>query len=188
MKFSIQHLLLLGPLFILNTILISVIALSPLRTYRYQHEVNGVQSAQDWIEISLRHCSYQNMTVADETINEWLAHRLPSIDPAYAILMDPPRLDSWGNPFRIQLRKSTDADVRLYSTGRDGYSQTDGNDSDDIRSWDENCGSWYRSWQNRRETWYCMLLSAIVTPITFWFFTFLMGVGKLRTPPKTSGG
>jgi hypothetical protein len=188
MRFSIRHLLLLAPLFLLNTFLISVFALPPLRTYRYQHEVNGVQYAQERIETALRHFAYDDTTVSDKTLNHWLAHCLPSTDPASAILMDPPRLDSWGNPYRIQARKSEKSPARLYSTGRDGNSQTDGNDLDDIRSWDENRASWYRDWQYRREIGGCMILSVIITPIAFWFLANLTGFGNLKPPPGASGG
>lgn len=188
MRFSIRHLLLLAPLFVLNTFLIAEFALRPLRKYRYHHEVNGVQYAQDWVDTGLRLCTYNDMTVSDETLNKWLAHRLPSTDPASSILMDPPRLDSWGNPYQTQARKSVKSIAMLYSTGRDGLTQTDGNDLDDIRSWDENPASWYRDWQYCREIGGCMILSVIVTPFAFWFATNLTGFGKLKTLPDSCGG
>ena len=184
MRFSLRHLFLLAPLFLLNTFLLSVFALQPLRTYRYQHEVNGVQYAQERVETALRYCAYNDTTVSEKTLNQWLAHRLPSTDPASAILMDPPRLDSWGNPYRI----SEESMARIYSTGRDGNSQTDGNDLDDIRSWDENRASWYRDWQYRREIGGCMVLSAIITPVAFWFLTNLTGFGDLKSLSDASSG
>jgi hypothetical protein len=33
----------------------------------------------------------------------------------------------------------------IYSTGRDGISQTQGNDPDDLNSWDERPGAYYRA-------------------------------------------
>ena len=188
MRFSIQHLLLLGPLFLLNTFLISIFMLSPLRHYRWMHETNRVTWAQERVETSLRYCSYGSLTVTDETINAWLAHSLPLTDPATHVLMDPPRMDSWNNPYRMQARHGPGSEVRVYSTGRDGSSESDGNDPDDIRSWDEKKAEWYQRSMYRRETGSCMILSAIVTPFVFWGLTLLFPVRISNPPPRVGDG
>ena len=159
--------MLLGPLFLLNSFLISVFALSPLRTYSWMLEMNRVTFAQERVETSLRYCSYENHIVSDETLNAWLAHRLPPNDHSICMLGDPPRMDSWGNPYRIKAREISNSEAMVYSTGRDGHSESDGNDPDDIRSWDENRAKWYQASMYRRELGGCMVLSAIVTPLLF---------------------
>ena len=84
---------------------------------------------------------HAGITVTDETLNDWIRNRLSPDHPAAEILMHPPETDSWGNPYRIQSRATLDEKPRVYSTGEDGLSNTDGNDPDDIRSWDE---KWWR--------------------------------------------
>lgn len=184
MRFSIRQLLLLVPLFLFNTYLIAFLTFPPLRTFRYMHEVNSVMHAQDCVDMSLMVCSSKNADVSDTTINEWLAHRLPMTHSAADLLSDPPRMDSWGNPYRVQSCESVTNGVRVYSTGQDGVSHTDGNDPDDIRSWEKDRGVRYRTWQNRRESGFCMILSALVTPFVLWGLTNLTGLGR-KTPPES---
>ncbi len=47
-------------------------------------------------------------------------------------------LDPWGNPYQIIIRDSSNEtkEVGVYSKGRDGISESTGNDPDDINSWD----------------------------------------------------
>ena len=185
MRFRIRNLFLFALIFILTTYLVSAFALPPLRTYRYQREVNRVRRVHDWVETSLRHCSYQQLTVTDETLNQWLAHSLPANDPASEFLDDPPGMDAWGNPYRVQARESLMAAVRVYSTGQDGESLADGNDPDDIRSWGPNRGAWYSKWHYRKELAFCMTLAAIATSFIFWG---LKSTGSSRQTTSEVGG
>lgn len=170
--------MLLGPLFLLNSFLISVFSLPPLRTYTWMHEMNSVTWAQEQVETSLRYCSYENHIVSDQTLNAWLAHRLPPNNRSVHVLGHPPRMDSWGNPYRIQAREISNSEAKVYSTGKDGYSKSDGNDPDDIRGWDENRSKWYQASMRRRELGGCMILSAIVTPLLFLGLTKLVPIAQ----------
>ena len=185
MRFWTRNLFLFAVIFIPTTYLISAFALPPLRTYRYQHEVNRIRHVHDWVETSLRHCSYHQLTVTDETLTQWLAHDLPANHPASEFLDDPPRMDAWGNPYRVQPRGSLMTAVRVYSTGHDGESLADGNDPDDIRSWDPNRGAWYSKWQYRKELAFCMILAGIATAFIFWG---LNSAGSRRQTTPGVGG
>ena len=99
-------------------------------------EVNSVVNAAGWVELCAAHAEEQEISVA--TANLWLAGQLPDDDPAADVLFDLPRPDMWGNPYRIpRFPENFNGEIRVYSTGRDGISLTDGHDNDDIRSWDE---------------------------------------------------
>ena len=165
--------------FLLNTWLVGFFAFPALRTSPWQRETNSVRQAQQWIEDSVRYCKHANISVTDDTINDWIRNRLSPNDPAAEFLMDPPRPDAWGNPYRIQSRETYDETPRVYSTGEDGVSNSDGNDPDDIRSWDEERWRWYSHRQFTREISFCMIVSALVTASGFWLFSF--------KPKSTSG-
>jgi hypothetical protein len=171
MRFTVRQLMLLPAVFLLNTWLVGFFAFPAIRTYPWQQETNSVRHAQQLIEDSVRYCKHANITVTDDTINDWIHNRLSSVDPAARILMHPPRPDAWGNPYRIQSRKTFDEKARVYSTGEDGASKTDGNDPDDVRSWDEERWRWYSRRQFTRETAFCMMVSAFITVTGFCLLT-----------------
>lgn len=171
MRFTIRQLMLLPLAFLLSTWLIGLFAFPPLATFSWQRETNSVRHVQERIEDSVRHCELANITVADATISDWIRNRLSPDDPAAEILMDPPRLDAWGNPYRIQSRTNLDEKLRVYSTGEDGLSNSDGNDPDDIRSWDEERCRWYSRRQFAREISFSMFVSALITLAGFWLLT-----------------
>jgi hypothetical protein len=86
--------------------------------------------------------------------------------------MDPPQPDAWGNPYRIQSRTSVDEEPLVYSTGEDGRSNSDGNDPDDIRSWDDKRWVWYSRRQFTREISFCMIVSALISAAGFWLLIY----------------
>ncbi len=68
--------------------------------------------------------------------------------------------DFWGNPYRCVLRESTVPDdpansavarLHFYSCGQDGISRSDGNDEDDINSWDDHSQPFYTAESRRQE-------------------------------------
>ena len=178
MRFTIHQLMLLPVVFILNTFLVWVFAVGGLRSFRWSHETNSVTHAQEWVESAVRFSGYANIEVTDVELNDWICHRLSVDHPAAGVLMDPPRPDAWGNPYRFQPRKSLNERPRVYSAGEDGLSNTNGNDPDDIRSWDETRCRWYAQRQFTRDMSYCMMVSALITLVGFWLFTF----NPKRTP------
>lgn len=171
MRFTIRQLMILPLVFIVNTWLVGFFAFPALRSFPWQHETNSVTHAQEWIESALEYCKHANIEVTDQTIDDWICHRLSPTHPAADILMDPPRPDAWGNPYRIQSRVTPDEKLRVYSTGEDGRSNSDGKDLDDIRSWDENRWHWYSRRQFTREMSFCMMASALITAAGFWLYT-----------------
>ena len=171
MRFTIRQLMLLPLIFLLNTWLVGFFAFPALRSFPWQHETNSVTHAQDWIESAVRYCNHADIVVTDQALNDWMRRRLSPDHPAAEILMDPPRTDAWGNPYRIQPRETHDEKPRVYSTGEDGLSNSNGNDPDDIRSWDEKRWLWYSGRQFTREMSFCMIVSAFVTSAGFWLLT-----------------
>ncbi len=145
-------------------------AFPALRTFPWQMETNGVRHAQQWIEDSVRNCKHANVSVSGKTINDWICNRLPADHPAAEILLDPPRLDAWGNPHQVQSRETLDEIPRVYSTGEDGLANSNGNAPDDIRSWDEKRWRWYSRRQFTREISFCMIVSALIAAVGFWLF------------------
>jgi hypothetical protein len=93
---------------------------------------------------------YGTGTVSVDAINAWLAKK-PLNDPRarQALRDDSVELDPWGNPYHcgrdMELVDGRVIPIGIYSLGEDGLSQTQGNDSDDINSWDENAGAYYRT-------------------------------------------
>jgi len=172
MRFTIRQLMLLPLVFLLNTWLVGFVAFPALLTFPWQRETNSVRHAQQWIEDAVRFCKHANITVTDDTINDWIRNRLSPNAPAAEFLMDPPQPDAWGNPYRIQSRETYDENPRVYSTGEDGVSNSDGNDPDDIRSWDEERWRWYSRRQFTRDILFCMIVSALITATGFWLFSF----------------
>jgi len=157
--------------FLVFTWIVGVFAFPALRTFRWHHEINGITHAQDWIESGVRYCRLAEIAITGQTINDWISHRLSPDDPSADILMDPPRLDAWGNPYRTQTRDSLDDKPMVYSTGEDGLSKSGGNDPDDIRSWDELRCKWYSQRQFTREISFCMIVSAFITAVGFALLT-----------------
>ena len=171
MRFTIRQLMLLQFVFLLNTLLVGLFAFPALRSFRWQQETNSVRHAQQWVEDSVRYCKYADITVSDETLNQWIRNRLSPDHPAADVLMDPPRPDAWGNLYRIQPRSSIDEKPMVYSTGEDGLSNSDGNEPDDIASWDDERWQWYSRRQFTREISFCMIVSALITSVGFWLYT-----------------
>lgn len=81
----------------------------------------------------------------EQTINAWLAGDISDYDPLDMIERE---LDAWGNPYRCRRNivhsDGTVIPVGIYSTGKDGVTQSDGNDRDDINTWDPDSYSWYQ--------------------------------------------
>ena len=169
MKFSIRQLLLIPVIFLATTFLVA--SFIPNGSSSWMHEVNSVQSAQSWVDTSIRYCDSEYL---DEiTINSWLAKQLPSTNPAFDSLGHSPNFDSWGNPYRIRMPKKPNDQFLVYSMGKDGKSNTQGDDGDDIRSWDANRGTWYANRQFKYEISACMICSGILTAVCFWLSTLL---------------
>lgn len=170
MRFTLRQIMLLPLVLLLTTYVVCHLAFPPLLTLPWQRESNSVSHAQNLVEDSVTFCHNANISVSDETINLWLQNRLPPSDRTARFLLGPPRRDAWGKPYRIQTRKTSGEAVRVYSTGEDGVSRTDGNDPDDIRSWEEQRGRWYSRRQFIRGGSFYMIMSALLSGIGIYLF------------------
>ncbi|MEM7313836.1 MAG: hypothetical protein AAF497_11860 [Planctomycetota bacterium] len=171
MKFTTRQLLLLPVVFLLNSWLVGHFAFSPLRHYRWQIEPVQLSGVQTLVEVAIQHCHESDVIANDETFQDYFDNRMPPDHPAANMLMCLPRTDVWGNPYRVAARDNPDHPPRIYSTGMDGQSNSNGYDPDDIRNWDQDGLPWYSNRERRRETSFCMLTSAAITGIGFWLMT-----------------
>jgi hypothetical protein len=90
-----------------------------------------------------------NYPVTEDEINQWFAGTLNPNHPATKdFSYFDSRLDPWGHPYRcVSPKASPDGqsthDVGVYSMGQDGVSESNGNDPDDINSWDDHHRRFY---------------------------------------------
>ena len=80
-----------------------------------------------------------------EYVNSYLAG---SSDPDDLLWLLSQPVDLWGQPYKcrrhIVMPDGTVTESGIYSLGEDGISTSNGNDPDDLNSWDEQCYSFYR--------------------------------------------
>ncbi len=99
----------------------------------------------------------------DEDKKEFIKHKLSS------------RIDPWGNPLQFYFVNVGNGVVqtRIYSFGRDGYSNSKGNDVDDINSWDEHNGEYYLQDIRIEKRKSKLLRASIVLPFVFLAIFFV---------------
>ena len=90
--------------------------------------------------------------------------------------------DSWGRQLQLIESERTSVDgfrtgVHVYSLGADGFSETQGNDPDDINSWDDHHLRFYAGQIRNEEVWSRLFQSLwqapllyLITLATIWFF------------------
>ena len=110
-----------------------------------------------------------------DAINDWLAGTLPANHPLSQELHDSPYNDPWGNPYRCVSRNdNADNKLGVYSLGRDGTSDSLGNDHDDLNSWNEDCYRWYVRDINQRKRIDYAMQGAMIAPFVY---VGMLGVG-----------
>jgi hypothetical protein len=145
---TLTRLLLVFPAYLLGMILAraweSCIVIS---CYHYTFALNDVRNAG--LQLSDIEKHYGPEALDQPVVEQWLANTLPADDPAWRLLVERQDLDPWGNPYRcvqdLRHQDGTHITIGVYSTGRDGVSQTHGNDPDDLNSWDEHTGAYDRA-------------------------------------------
>lgn len=123
------------------------------------------------------------------TINQWLAFRIEDHDPLDMISRE---LDAWGNPYycrrNVVMSDGTLVPVGVYSTGRDGVTQSDGNDTDDINSWDPQSAAWYGRQARLSITVYRVIVGLFLMPLVYcpakWFWEFRQHARKRALPAE----
>jgi hypothetical protein len=90
------------------------------------------------------------------------------------------QMDPWGNPYicveNITRDDGTHVAIGVYSTGRDGVSQTQGTDADDLNSWDEQIGAYYRAEISAYKRKQSLVQGLFVAPFVY---IALLGFGAL---------
>lgn len=132
----------------------------------YTWAIWGVVSTHDKLALRLSIAESENIAIAPETIDSWLLGILPESHPATRFLLDVPKTDIWGNPYRLRIEPNPASDdLLVYSTGRDGISNSNGNDPNDIRYWDEKKGGWYARRHFFRTLFTAALFGSLLSPI-----------------------
>ena len=124
-------------------------------------QLRRLQDAVEWAEIG-------ESRLSSEEIDTWLSGGA-SKELADRMFLDP-EMDPWGHPYRVVAVAGEGPDrFGFYSMGRDGISNSDGDDPDDVNSWSEANTLYYeREW-----LWGPLLinlgLAAFLTPFVYTF-------------------
>ncbi|MGC3966342.1 MAG: hypothetical protein QM775_02920 [Pirellulales bacterium] len=143
-----------------------------------------------------RNISAQNELIAKNdslipavALNRWLNNGLtPEDQVTYPGLPSGERCypDAWQRPLIAvrdhKLNDGRNVPLGIYSLGEDGASNSEGQDADDISSWDENAGDFYR----RREKWYAFLMFILLAvPTAVGIYALITTVkDRLRHPQR----
>lgn len=142
----------------------------PLITYKWEVARTGVRDISRRVTDA---CRMQDETdVSVETINDWLVGELSPDHPLAAELRESPRKDPWKNPYGCIRFVHTYGDetraLGIYSMGRDGVSKTNGNDMDDVNSWNWQSHQWYVRDIKTRRRWELLMKGVLLTPIVYF--------------------
>jgi hypothetical protein len=175
MRFSLGKLLLIFPAFFLGTFAawLSDRGETARVCYRFDAAISEVRNLRLLAELiwdgafdTPEFCGTKDLTV--NLLNDWLAESLPSDHPLIRC-KDHRRLDPWGNPYRCVSLNSNNSQLPFgfYSAGSNGISQTDGNDSDDLNSWNPTCRRCYEAGMehNRRKIY--AVVGFCLMPLTY---------------------
>lgn len=150
-------------------------------SYNFAIALRQAEYLQSRVEVadSLSEVNRQPV-VSESVVNKWLDGSLTAQDPAIDVLGDIPRHDPWGNAFQAirDFKSANGKTVKLgiYTLGRDGISKTNGNDPDDLNTWDDICYLWYSVDIGRRRRTICVVIGLVITPIVYVGF---LGVARL---------
>jgi len=122
--------------------------------------------------------------VSVDAINDWLAGELSPAHPLAGELEESPRKDPWQNAYRcIQFGHAYHGEPRtlgVYSMGRDGVSKTNGNDTDDLNSWNSDSIQWYIRDIDTRRRWEDLMKAVLMTPLVYFS---VLGIGWIIRAP-----
>ncbi|MCA9265743.1 MAG: hypothetical protein KDA60_17900 [Planctomycetales bacterium] len=169
MRFSIGHLLLVFPAFFLATFIAEWWDSQTLVTYRFTIALNEIRKIQ--FQLKWAHDLRDNSEITEDVVNQWLAGSLPDTHPAAHDLYESPGFDPWGSPYKclpnVQLSNGVVQPFGVYSMGRDSESESNGNDPDDLNSWNEDCYQWYVNDITQRNRRRIGIYGAMITPVVY---------------------
>jgi hypothetical protein len=187
MRFSLAQFLLLVPAYVLGMYAAAWWQSNIRATYMFdvaQWNAVVVLDQIQWSEFFHKHTPHD-----EATINDWLAQRLPPSHQIWQQLREHPGVDPWGQPYRcIRNRHLTDGtlvELGVYSIGRDGVSESQGNDPDDLNSWNKDPNKYYRDEINRQNFMDAALTGLFLTPFIYaLLFGLFRLMGFLRPRPN----
>ncbi len=171
MRFSLRHLLMLFPAYVLSIFVAGLYEWSLTADHpMYESDAGGTRSVLMMIEGN--DSSSLRPPVSEETLNRWLSGGLTRRElheTGLGSFCD--SLDIWGNPYRavrdLTLPDGTVVELGVYSMGEDGSSASDGNDPDDINTWSESWKEHYRQSQRSRQTAGLGIFGLILLPFVY---------------------
>lgn len=151
----------------------------------------GVRSIGDWIQMELHH---DGPKYDAGTLSRWLEGQLLPDDPSELKSGLSFKPDPWGNSYRvIELQDSPSGGLGIYSCGRDGVSNSDGSDEDDIQSWfsERTATAFYKREADRKLAAQRLNAALIIAPFAYLPLFFVLRTRRRRTtepsdPPESS--
>jgi hypothetical protein len=154
----------------------------PLITYKWEVARAGVRDISRRVTDACTMLDKREFSV--DAINDWLAGELSPDHPLATELRESPHKDPWKNPYRCIRFVHTYGDetraLGIYSMGRDGVSKTNGNDLDDLNSWNWESHQWYVRDINTRRRWELLMKGVLLTPIVYFG---VIGISWIITLP-----
>lgn len=182
MRRRVKQLVLIVVVFTVTFLIVTWWNSSALVSYRFVRAVSDARILKSHIEmIESRH---PNIEVSEDLINQWLASELPTYHPYGVDFYIEAQRDPWGNPYKfvrdVPIPGVQIEPVGVYSMGRDGVSTTNGDDPDDLNTWDEDCHVWYQRDIALRASMFDGVIAALLT-------TFICGCHRAYFSQNRTG-
>ncbi len=140
-----------------------------LVSYRFTYARRGAGDVER--QLSFSEINKSRAPFDEVTINAWLAQQIPLTHPIWQRMVEHPGLDPWKRPYRCvrnrTLADGTLVDLGVYSMGKDGVSNSEGNDPDDLNSWNEQQGGYYYEEIKNTRFAAAAIIGLLLTPFTY---------------------
>lgn len=179
---NLRHLLALPVAFATAWVLVYPFTVR-LISYRWATTWTHVNSVVS--DIEYRFIPDRRLTV--DAVQRWIEGKAIYSDPQVLHGSPPMQADPWGKPLQVVERLDDDGRKRFaaYSFGRDGISDTDGNDPDDINSWSDNPVAYYQR-EAKRDSQIYRLQRAIPLGCILYAPMFFLLRTKKKTEPSVA--
>ncbi len=177
-QLKLIHLLLIGPTFL---VVVIMLAANKLPYYYWSIASKEVNRLEARIQM-LQETDSVDRKVSQEVVESWLDG---TFGDHHRVLGECPEKDPWGNAYRCVTRSVDDKDrIVFFSLGRDGTSKSDGNDKDDLNSWNDDGLKWYRRSDNRREKMDLVVQGLVITSLIYVLFLLIKGAAVAEKKRK----